>query len=75
MLEEVISQVSIQRRCAQIRQIARIRKAIPMCPSGLHTWHDCEGKEVTSDPCWMQCGGEFFWIEPVYFDGLEKQNA
>ncbi len=68
MLEEDYSQASTQRRCAQIRQIARVRKTIAMCPSGLHSWYDCTSKEESSDPCWMECGGEFFWKEPVIFD-------
>lgn len=68
MFEEVGKEVSPQRRCAQLKQLARLSLLEKMAPCGLHSWS--VHKDDNADPSWFLCPGEVLWKEPVVFDGL-----
>lgn len=73
MFEEATEkQVSTQRRCAQLRQLARTRQLEKMAPCGLHSWS--VHRDDDADPKWFLCFGEVLWKEPVIMDGLQDKN-
>lgn len=73
MFEETQKEISPQRRCAQLTQLARLGRLEKMAPCGLHSWafHEIH----RNDPCWIYCVGEALWGEPVVFDENKKSRS
>jgi len=72
MLEESQKEVSAQRRCAQIRQLNRLKGLIPVCPCGEEPWPcDCVAYGGGRQTAGVE---DIVFLEPVYFDGLSQNS-